>query len=70
MEPSKDNKVAVFSAYELGVRLKNTMKEQHKTYIEEPCTRCEGGTVRAQLVGPKAHLHMRCSTKDCVWLME
>lgn len=55
--------------FKLAQKLKAALKDKSKRQGWTKCPRC-GGRIVATLLGRKDHLHMACSTPNCIRMME
>lgn len=53
-----------------AMKLKEKMQKKGVRRAYTNCPHCEGGRIDAMLVGPRNHMHARCSTPGCFNIME
>lgn len=68
-EIKSDARDRIGETLDLALRVRDAMLKKDKRRAWTKCPVC-GSKIRAYLAGSKAHLHMACETKGCIWVMQ
>lgn len=53
-----------------AITMKKRMQSKGLRVARAMCPHCDGGMLHAQLAGPRDHIHIRCTTPNCLTVME
>ncbi|MFC6640404.1 MULTISPECIES: hypothetical protein [Sulfitobacter] len=68
-EIKSDARDRIGETLDLALRMRTAMLKKNKRRAWTKCPVC-GSKIRAYLAGSKAHLHMACESKGCIWVMQ